>query len=154
MSIEQLKTDWDLIKQSAAEKFGKSPALATANDLAQFLSGDLLPWMESFLEEVAEIDESVGTLVLKQDDVLHEESAEVFAGIIASGRVLIGTELRTRVGNDRRLLKAIEEWMGLAEDGEAILNDVTVPDPDDDGEDLEPEEPDVAAPADGQAGDQ
>lgn len=140
MSMEQLKTDWDLVKQAAAEKFGKTPALATANEIAQFMSGDLLPWMDAFLEEVAEIDESVGDIVLKQEDVLHEDNAEIFAGIIASGRVLIGKELRSRCGNDRRLLKAIDEWMALSQDGEAILEDITIPDPEpDDGDPAAPE---------------
>lgn len=141
MSIEQLKADWDMVKQRAAEKF-KTPALTTSSEIAQFMTEDFLPWTEAFLDEVAEIDESVGDLVVKQEDVLHEDSAEVFAGLITSGRVLIGTELRARCGNDRRLLKAIDEWMSLSQDGEAILNDVTIPDPDDeDPPAAEPDDP-------------
>lgn len=137
MSIEQLQDD---LKQV----IGAVPSgpLVTAPEIAAYLKNNLLPLVESTVDELAEVDGSVGDLVTQAQDVLHEDSAQVFAGIIASGKVLI-SELRTRIGNDHRLLKAIKEWEELAKEGAQLLDDITIPD----DEEEQPEAPAVEKPA-------
>ncbi len=138
MSIETLKLDLKQITEQAQ-------IVSTGPEVAAFLQNNLLPWFESLIEEVSEMDDSIEDVVHQSVDVLHEDSAEVFAGIIASGTI-IASELQTRVGNDARLLAVIREWRALAKQGTEILDEIVIPD-DEDGDDEtdEPDEGDLAA---------
>jgi hypothetical protein len=135
MSMEQLRED---LKQVA----GRLPTgpLTSAADLAGYLRNDLLPFVATMTDEIGEIDESVEDLVHQTPDALHEETSAVFAGIIASG-VILANELKTRVGTDKRLLDLIKEFLALAKQGEEILEEITIPDP-------EPDEPETEAESD------
>lgn len=130
MSIEQLKTDLKSISQQvAANPPDTTPAVVT------FLQDNLIPWLESFVDETQEMDESIADLVHQAVDVLHPESAAVFASIIAGGLAL-ASELATRAGNDARLLKAIKEYRDLAKQGRVLLEELTlIDDTDGDAED-------------------
>lgn len=134
MSIETLKEDAKRV--IAALPTGIT---VTADQLSAFMRDNLLPLAESLIEEIGEVDGVVDDLVHQTQEVLHDESAEVFAGIITGGEVLV-TELRTRCGNDQRILTLIRAWLELAKRGKQILEDVVVPeeyedDEDGDGED-------------------
>jgi len=124
MSIEQLQQD---LKQVAEAAKALAGPLVTPSEIAVFLRDNLVPLIESHIGESAEMDESIYGLVQEAEDVLHEDNAAVFAGIITSGAVLV-TELGHRAGNDQRLLKLIKEWRALAKQGEQILEDITIPD--------------------------
>jgi hypothetical protein len=133
MSIEQLRED---LTQVAARI--PSGPLTSAAELAAYIKNDLVPFIGSAVDEIEEIDESVGDLVNQTPDALHEETAAVFAGIIASGSVLAG-ELRARAGNDQRLLALLKEWGKLAEKGKELLDDITIPDEVDEAEETDGE---------------
>jgi hypothetical protein len=133
MSIEQLQED----VRNVAQRLPSGP-LTSAADLADYMRSDLLPLLVTMTEEMDEIDTSVEELVHQTPDTLHEETAAVFAGIIASGSVL-ATELLARSGNDKRLLDLIKEWRSLAQQGEELLDDITIPDPEPDDPDSKPE---------------
>lgn len=148
MTIEVLQTDFKQLEE-AVEK----PANPTLEGVWDFLRDQLVPWLGSATSEIAEIDEAVEEAYHGMPDLLHEETAEVFAGIIASGKILMA-ELRKRVGNDRRILSMITEWNKLAEQGAEILEEITIedpeadPEPDADQPDADPPdapEPDAAA---------
>lgn len=136
MSIDTLRQDLrDII--NAAPKGG---ALATADDAVQFMRANLLPFLESLLDEVGEMDDSIEDIVHQSVDVLHADSAAVFAGIIEGGATLI-TELKTRCSGDARLLSMIKDWENLANQGREILEEIVIPEDEDDedGEDGEDE---------------
>jgi hypothetical protein len=128
MSIETLQADFQRLEQ-AVEK----PDNPSAEGAWAFLRDNLVPWMGTLATEIAEMDEAIEEAYHGMPDVLHEEVAEVFAGIIASGAILV-TELRKRVGNDQRLLAMIKEWNKLAEQGKEILEEITIADPDPDAD--------------------
>lgn len=132
MSIQQLQAD-------LAEVIKALPTgpLVSGPDLADYLKHNLLPLLESHVNETAEIDEAVENLVKHEADILHEETAAVFASVIVSGREL-AKELAARMGNDQRLHRLVKEYREIAADAEEILNDITVPD-DDEEEAPEPE---------------
>jgi hypothetical protein len=139
MSIETLKTEIKAVVAAAP-----SGVLVTAPDLADYLRNNLLPLLEAVVTEVSEQDESIADLVEKASEILHTDSGSVFAALITAGRA-IAAELRTRAGNDKRLLTMIKEFGELAEEGESILEDIVIPDTEDD--DDEPEEtPETPAP--------
>lgn len=133
MSIDTLKEDLDQVVKAAP-----TGALVTGVDVAAFLTDNLLPLLQAFCGELSEQDACIEDLVSKSAEVLHTDSAAVFAGIIASG-VAIAAELRTRAGNDRRLLAMIKEFGDLALEGKELLEDIVIPDDEDDDDDEEDE---------------
>ena len=119
MSIETLKQDLQQVTAAIAS--------TTLIDFSTFMQSQLLPWLESLVDEVSEMDESIEDLVHQSVEVLHTESAEVFAGLIAGG-AMIATELLTRAGDDKRLIAMVKEWRALATQGKAILEEIVIPD--------------------------
>lgn len=140
MSIDTLRQDLKQILESIPEG-----PLTAAADVAAYLRNNLVPFVSNVVDELSAVDDCVGALVNEAEDILHEDNAEVFAGIITSGKVLVG-ELRIRVGGDRRVLALIREYEILAAKGVQILDDIVVPD--DDDEDPDPDEEVEIAPTD------
>lgn len=134
--IEELKNDLKLV--TAAIPTGP---LVTATEVSDYLRNNLLPFVESMLGDMEEIDDSVFALVHETEDILHSTNAAVFAAVIASSTVLVA-ELRKRIGNDRPLLKAVHEFNALVTKATAILNEITVPDEDEDEDEVEETEVD------------
>jgi hypothetical protein len=131
MSVEQLQTDL----KNVLERAPQGP-LVTATEIGAFLGNEVLPFISAVVAEMADMDATIEEVYYQSEDVLHEESATVFSTIIKGARALL-TELRTRAGTDARILQAIREWGQLADRGEQILTEITIPDAevDDDGSD-------------------
>lgn len=130
MSIETLKQDLKQIMASAPRPtFAEGDGSVTAERVAGFLANDLLPLIETLVDEVSEQDECIEAMVNQTEDILHEENAAVFSGIIVGAAALVA-ELRTRAGNDKRLLTMIREWQTLAAQGKTILEEITIADED------------------------
>lgn len=146
MSIDQLKTDLEAITAS----IGSATGIPDHGSWASWVRNELLPYLESQVNEMAAMDESIGDIFHQSEDVLHTDSAAVFAAVIASGMVL-GAELKTRIGGDRRLLRAIEEFEKVARHAQELLGEITIVDADEEEDEEEDEEaapaPDVPAPA-------
>lgn len=128
MSIEQLQKDLGTVTSKCPSDLGAIP---------DYLHNYLLPFLETTVEELSAVDEVVYGLVHEAEDILHEESGAVFAGIITSG-MAICTELAQRAGNDSRIMKLVREFRDLAKQGKEILEEIVMVD--DDGE----PEPEVA----------
>jgi hypothetical protein len=137
VSIDTLKQDLEQVVSSIPQG-----PLATAADVADYLRNNLVPFVSNVVDEISEVDDCVAALVDESEDILHEDSGEVFAGLIESGKALVG-ELRIRVGGDKRVLGLIRAYEILAAKGLQILADIVVPDPDD-----EPDPADAPADAD------
>jgi hypothetical protein len=135
MSTVQLKSD---LKEIVGKAKGFAGKLTTANDVVSFFSSDLLPWLESLVEEFGEVDEAVADLMDGAPDTLHEDTADTFASIITTGLVL-ATELEKRATGEPKVLEAISKFRELCEDGSNVLGEITVPDEDED-EDQESED--------------
>jgi hypothetical protein len=131
MSIGTLKQDLEQVVSSIPQG-----PLATTADVADYLRNNLVPFVSNVVDELSEVDDCIGALVNEAEDILHEDNAEVFAGIITSGKVLV-SELRIRVGNDKRVLALIREYEILTAKGVQILADIVVPDDEEDDEDEE-----------------
>lgn len=121
MSIETLKQD---LRDNVAHLNSIDP---TAPALMGHLQNSLWPFLESLCEELDEMDESLEDVVHQSADVLHTDTAEVFAAIIAGGAV-VAAELRKRVGNDAKLLAVIKEFNENLAQGREILAEITLPD--------------------------
>ena len=124
MTIEALKSDLAQIAAAAPH----DPAL-----VPEFLRNNLLPFLESTMDELAELDDCVENLVEGTEPVLHEEQAAVFAGVIEGAAVLIA-ELKARAGTDRRILTLIAKWQELAKQARQIIDDITMWAPDGEAE--------------------
>ncbi len=137
MSIETLKQD---LKENLASL---ASIEATPEALKAHLQNSLWPFFEAALDEMDEIDGAVQDMLEEMPDMIHEETAEVFAQIITKGIALMA-ELRKRAGNDPRILKLVKEWSELAAQGTEILEETTLPDGEDDEDEDEDEgdEPD------------
>lgn len=142
MSIETLQDDLkEIIKRAApGPERDESPTGAWS-----FMADNVLPWLETLIDEVGEMDAAIYAAVHGTEDVLHTESAQVFVGLIASGAVLI-RELETRIGNDQRILGLIREYKTVSKEATALLQEITVPDDEDDQDDEEGGEPQEEAP--------
>ncbi len=134
MSIQQLNEDLQGITKAAREP----GALATSEGIGKFLQESLLPWLESQLEEIDGIDESLEDVIARSVDVLHPSSSAMLLALIEGASLLIG-ELKTRAATDQRIQKAIREWVVLARDARAHIEEVTVSGEDDPEEDDEEE---------------
>lgn len=143
MSIEQLKNDLNQITNSCESTSEDSPSLKS------WMVNNLLPWAAALTDEMEEMDGVLEEVVEQSEDVLHTESGQVFAGIIAGGLV-IATELGQRAGNDQRVLKLIKEFRALAQKGTDLLEEIVIaesPAEDDDAEDDDGDEADGKAPS-------
>ncbi len=131
MSMETLRIDLKSITE-AAPKF--SPVESDyVERLDGFIHNQLLPWMDNQVTEMQ--DDAVYALVHQTEDILHSENAALFMSIIETAEQLIGAELRTRVGNDQRILNLIGAWKKLAAQGREVLEDIVIPDEEDEEED-------------------
>lgn len=154
ISMEQLQIDFKDLKSRAKEALGGS--MPTAADIARFIKGDLLPFIENHVAQSAEMDGCIEDMMYRQEDVLQPETAAVFASIIVGGR---GMALKVRELSpkhpdgtlvDGALDKAIAEYLGLCQSGEHIVAEITLPpqddddDEEDDDEDGDPDDEDDA----------
>jgi hypothetical protein len=148
MSIESLKQDFATIVMTSAPRATPERPVEAA-DIAAFLNNNLLPWLENATEELGGIDEVVEDLVHQTPDVLHTENAELFAGLIVAGRVLMA-ELKARIGTDQRVGNLIKEWNALANEAMTVIDEILIPDEEDDED--EPDGTPEAAPSTPAAG--
>jgi hypothetical protein len=135
MSIETLKDDLKAVISALP-----SGPLTTAADMAGYLKNNLLPLIETVVNEMEEMDGSIEDLVVHGQDVIHEETAAVFMGLITSGMTMAKEleDLAAKTGDSKRLQPLIKEWRELAEQGAELLEDITIPDPDADDPDETP----------------
>lgn len=141
MSIETLKDDL----KAVAGALPTGP-LTTAAEMATYMKNNLLPFVESVVTEMEEMDDNIGDLVTSAEDVLHEENATVFAGIITGGLALVKEleDIAAKTGDGQRLKPLIKEWRELAKQGGELLEDITMPDPDPDVDLEEPADNPIA----------
>jgi hypothetical protein len=134
MTMEALQSDFKDI-QAKAKQLGPHTPLG---DLVRFLKSDLVPFIESHINETAEIDVVVADMVEQADDVLQPETAAVFAGVIVGGRTMAAklAEVLPK-GPDGKPLDAalaaqIEAFLPLATEAEELLEEITIQTEDDD----------------------
>lgn len=145
MSIESLKSDYEAIKRILKQMDG----LTTVADLVNYLKYNLVPFVGAQNRELEEQASDISDMIDNAQDILHEESAELLAAIIQGARALIA-DLEPRLGpGDDAQRQAIKEWGSLAEQGEELLEEITIPDPD---VDADPDVPAPAEPSEGQTG--
>lgn len=125
------------LRQDLTDIIGKA---TTATEPMPFMRDELLPWLSAFLDEVTEIDSAVEATVYELEDVLHTENSQTIAGLITLSRA-IATELRTRAGNDSRLLQLIKEHEKKCTEVAGILDEITIPDEPDPDDTSQPESP-------------
>ena len=87
---------------------------------------EIIPFLAALTKEVADIDTVIQEVVEEMPDSLQPETAAVFAGIIASGKV-IAAELGKRIGNtEPRISQLLREFRGNLDKGAKILEEITV----------------------------
>lgn len=146
MSIETLKAD---LKANTDTLFALDPMTTTPGDLVKHLRETLWPFLESVVEEAAEIDECVADIISGAEDILQPETAEIFAAII-TGAIAVAAALKGRINRetDPGLYKVVEELERNCKAGEALMQEIVVDtgedeeaDEDDEDEEIEGEEP-------------
>ncbi len=132
MSIEELKSDHAAIEDKIRSMV---PALTTAPELASFLQNELMPLLGNFVSELAEMDDTVQDIYTGADDILQPETGGLFAAAI-SGAMGILTVLEKRLVatnlEDAKILKALKEWKPIATEALETIQEITIPDTDDD----------------------
>lgn len=131
MTMEQLMGD-------LAEN-GKAVASLTSEssmaDVVALLKMTLWPSLVALAEQTEEIDGCVEDMLHAQEDILQPETAKVFAGIIASGLVLVAELKRRLKPEEGKILAAATEFERLCRQGEQALEEITIPEVDDDEDD-------------------
>lgn len=108
---------------------------ATIADVLKHLNDTFWPMVSNVVDEVCDIDESVSAMYEQAEDTLQPDTSAQLQGVIAGAQILVA-ELKTRVGNDARLLAAIKEWNAKAVEALEDIQEITVtPDPDEEEED-------------------
>lgn len=132
MSIETLKEDLKAVAGALP-----SGPLTTAAEMAAYMKNNLLPFIESTVTEMEEMDGTIEDLVTQTPDVLHEEAAATFMGVITGGLALVAEleGLAAKTGDGPRLKPLIKEWRDLAEQASELIEEITIPDPDADPDD-------------------
>ena len=137
MSTETLRADLQAC-MNEAKALADNPEL-TPHAVCKHLNDTLWPLLSNVVEEVADIDETVSDMYEHAEDILQPDTGAQLLAVIAGAEILVG-ELKTRVGNDARLLAAIKEWSAKAAESKQAITDITITteeedDDDDDGDD-------------------
>lgn len=135
MTMESLQGDLKEV-QTGVKKLGTTP---TSLDIANFLRDTLVPFLENHVAESAGQEDMLADILEQADEILHSESAELFGAVITGG-LFIAEELKKRIAGDIKLKKAIEEFEENARNAASVLEEITIPDDEDDPADGEAED--------------
>lgn len=127
MSLEDLQAD---LAANMAEAKNLS-ALSSIGDIANHLNNTLWPFVQNVVAEQAEMDTALRDMYENSEDILQYETGKQLATTIGGAMTLVN-ELEARAGGDARLLAAIKEWRAHAKESSELLEDITLPDADDD----------------------
>jgi threonine dehydratase len=142
MSIESLKADLSANLQTLV---ALDPATATAGDLVKHLKETLWPFLESVVDETAEVDDCVADLISGAEDIMQPETAEVFAAVVA-GAVAVAGALRKFITpeTEPQLWKVVDELEKNCKSAETIMAEIVIDTGDDEDEDEEIDDGDDA----------
>lgn len=137
MSMETLREDLKAITPVVA---ALHPDLATTAEVVKALK-EVWAFVESHVDETEEIDEVVADIVSDAEDILHPDTAKVFAAIIAGGAVMAAA-IEANVSRDTnpQLFKAVEEFTANCKKGKDLLEEIVIDTGDDDDDDDEEDE--------------
>lgn len=133
MSLEQLKIDLkDNIKS-----LNQLGALTTAPELVAHLQNTLWPTLESIVEEMEEQDGCIEDLMNGSEDILQPDTGNrIMVTLVAA--VTLVNELRARLQpHETAQMKAVAEFDRLANDCIATVQEITIPEDDQDPAELE-----------------
>jgi len=138
MSIESLKAD---LSANVQTLIALQPETTTAADIVKHLKETLWPFLESVVDESAEIDDCVADLISGAEDILQPETAEVFAAVIA-GAVAVSDALKKFITREAepQLYKVVEELEKNCKSAETIMAEIVIDtgdDEDDEGDEGE-----------------
>lgn len=132
MSIETLKDD---AKAVGDQLDAMNSALTTAPELCDFMKNNLIPLQQSIVAELAEMDDTVRDVYEGADDILQPETGELLAAVVVGAMGIIA-QLKAKLdkGNiaDRKALAAIKEWEAIAKEAAATIEEITIPDDEED----------------------
>lgn len=136
-----MKSDLQRIEREELPALAANPEPAA---IVAFFRDTMFPIFGQVIEEIEEIDEAVEDLGADAEDILQPESAEAFGVVIVTGQVVV-SELKKRLSatEDARLLKVCLEFEEQLKKASQVLEDVFVPQTEEDPED--PEEPEDKA---------
>lgn len=134
MSIEELHAD--LVANIAEAK--TLTAMSTQGDVTNHLNNTLWPFLENLVREINDVDEAVGAMYEKSEDILQYDTGREIA-VVVGGAIQLIAELEKRAAGDEPLLKAIQEWRAKAQGVSEILEEITLPE-DFDGEEADDDE--------------
>ena len=103
-------------------------------EVATYFNETLWPYLESLAEETAELERDLAIEIAESDDILHEETAAVFAAVIELGKRMADLLRQQATGPVKELVDAFDQ---IAPQATAILTDITIADNDDDDDDDE-----------------
>lgn len=142
MTMEALESDFEEIK-SATKSLGP---LTSTHELVTFLKTQLVPFIEAHVAETTEIDGCVSDLMDRTEDILHPETAQVFAAAFAVSRAVAAKLLEVvpkgedgKV-SDPQVHKLLQQWEAFTVGAERMLEEITIPDAEEDDEDEDPGE--------------
>ena len=151
MSIETLKDDLkanlSTLSLIATPPPGavatNADTLLVAEQLVRHLKDTLWPFLESVVDEVAEIDECVADVISGAEDILQPETAEIFAAIIA-GAVACAATLKSRIdpAAEPQIYKMIAELEKNCKTGESLMAEIVIDTGDDEAEEDDDDEGD------------
>lgn len=121
----------------ANEALAKSlNVVSTVGDVVAHIQHVLWPYLRSLVEETLDIDATVHDLVHETDDVLHPETAKIFAGLVVGVEGLVSHFLPTiDKAKDPKIHAGLVQLRALARKAAEILEEITMPEVDEDEDD-------------------
>lgn len=131
MTVESLKADL----QSNLQTLTTMGPLTSSADIVLHLKNTLWPFVESLVTEVEEQDECIENLLNGAEEIIHPETAKVFANVIVAG-LGIAKALEDQSPGNAAVKRAVDAFRGMCKVAQETLEEVTVlEDPDDEDED-------------------
>ena len=141
MSLDTLKSD---LQANLANIAALQPELATPAECIALIR-EVWAFIESHVDETAEIDGCVSDLIEGAEDILQPETAAVFSAM-ATGGLVVATALKTRlnkaVPEEAELIKVADELIANCKTGGEILKEIVIDDTDADDDDDEDDDAD------------
>jgi hypothetical protein len=111
---------------------------STIGDVVAHIQHVLWPYIRSVVEETIDIDEAVHDLVHETEDVLHPETAEVFAALVVGTQGLINHVLPSvDKDKDPKIYAGLMKLREIARRAGKVLDEIVMPEVDEEDDEHE-----------------
>jgi len=127
VSLDELQSDF---AANSAQIKALDPTTSTTSDLVKLIKFTLWPFVQNMVMEMSEIDDAMQDVIDNAEDILQEETAGLFAGVMLGAAALIAElEKRLTLPADAKLVKSIRDWKAALVEANTVLAEITIETP-------------------------